>query len=568
MTAIKSVFFLFCLLFSITSYSQCSSSGGTNGGTLTPTSGFQTVTSVAAGKYYVVNADPCKIYTFSFCQGGGSASFDTQITITDLTGTAISGAYNDDYCSTQSELTWQPTSSGYVRVMITQYSCQNTGGTGATLAYKAVSSATNTAEYTILGSSVVSGSCTTITPNTTNQVGCVWDVNSTLNFNASFSYDFMVNLGSSDAGADGMAFVIQNDSRGRCACGTAGGAMGAGGINNSLVIEIDTYLNTEDRDDFNTNFIGCSGTEDPDHLDMWLNGNINPDLDGNCNTTSAGERPVTATAVRLQNPPGTDYNIENGANHIFRVSWATGSPGTLTARVLNAAATTTYGVISTTLTPLTTFGTNTPFFGFTGSTGGLANQQSFCNPAILLPVELTYFKSECNSNGIDVSWSTATEHNNQHFDLQRSEDGITFITIAQVPGHGTCSGPHSYSYSDRQAASGTTYYYRLKQVDFSGQSVLFNMIVTQNKLCIFHEEELTLYPNPAQDELFVKYSSGDAPVFEIMNDCGQLVYTSTGHSSGPGKLVIPTTTFATGIYVLRVVNGFKVLSRKFVVQHP
>ena len=57
------------------------------------------------------------------------------------------------------------------------------------------------------------------------------------------------------------------------------GSLGAGGITNSLIVEIDTYLNYEDRDDFNTNFIGCSGTEDPDHLDLWYNGNINPNLD-------------------------------------------------------------------------------------------------------------------------------------------------------------------------------------------------------------------------------------------------------------------------------------------------
>jgi hypothetical protein len=90
-----------------------------------------------------------------------------------------------------------------------------------------------------------------------------------MNFAANFSYDIDVNLGSNDGGADGMAFVFQNDPLGRCKCGTVGGALGAGGILNSVVVELDTYINFEDRDDFVTPTIGISGAEDPDHLDVW-----------------------------------------------------------------------------------------------------------------------------------------------------------------------------------------------------------------------------------------------------------------------------------------------------------
>ena len=286
--SLTSILFLF--LFSFRVNSQCNSSTGVNKATLVPTTAFQTVSSVNAGDYFVVNVSTCNSYTFSFCQGGGSASFDTQITITDLTGTPIAGAYNDDFCSLQSQLIWTPITAGNVRVYVTKFSCLNSGGSGATLAYATVSSFTNTAEYTLIGNAASSGSCTTLTPNSTNQKGCAWDVNSTLNFLAPFSYDFIINLGSSDAGADGAAFVMQNDPKARCACGTAGGSLGAGGISNSLIIEIDTYLNSEDRDDGMAGVL-CSGGPEPDHLDVWLNGNVNP-AGGACPTPAAKTFPM------------------------------------------------------------------------------------------------------------------------------------------------------------------------------------------------------------------------------------------------------------------------------------
>jgi hypothetical protein len=45
----------------------------------------------------------------------------------------------------------------------------------------------------------------------------------------------------------------------------------------------------------------------------------------------------------------------------------------MTASILNSALTITYGTITATFNPLTVFGTNTPYFGFTASTGGLSN---------------------------------------------------------------------------------------------------------------------------------------------------------------------------------------------------
>jgi hypothetical protein len=119
----------------ITSFSQCT--GGTSNGSITPTASWQTIC-VQAGQYLTFSGTAGLRYTFSFCTGGGTASYDTEITIllnSSGAGIQVPGAYNDDYCGSSSEITFVPPSSNSYRVLITEFSClSNT--TCVTLAYK------------------------------------------------------------------------------------------------------------------------------------------------------------------------------------------------------------------------------------------------------------------------------------------------------------------------------------------------------------------------------------------------------------------------------------------------
>lgn len=538
-------------------HAQCSSSGGTNGGVITPTTSWQTVSGVNAGTYYLltVPASACpSTYIFSLCAAdGGSAGWDSQITITDNTSGTTYFGYNDDYCGLQSYLAVS-LSAGTYRVFVSQYFC-STGGTGAVLAYRYQPASVNTPNYTIVddATSVSPFNCATITPNLVGQRGCAWDVNSTLNMTANFSYDFVVNFGNNDAGADGMAFVIQNDPRGRCACGSTGGALGAGGIVNSLVLEFDTYLNFEDRDDFNTSFIGCAGSEEPDHLDIWLNGSINPDLDGNCNSTAVGER-VIPTAIRTQHPPGTNYNIENGADHTMRVQWNAGSQ-TITFQLMNLAATITYGTASYTFNPLTVFGTNNPYFGFTGATGALTNQQYFCLPATFLPVELVSFGGKCANNSVQVEWTTSSERNNAYFRVERSADLEHFIDIGRVEGGGNSNILLHYALTDTAPLPGLQYY-RLTQVDFDGSTQVFEPIAVH---CNTAETPALIWPNPCQEWARLRLNNVSFPditTIQVSDMAGKIL--SSQQLALPDDYTdvqLPVADLAPGIYLVTVSSG-------------
>jgi len=383
--------------------------------------------------------------------------------------------------------------------------------------------------------------CVTLTPNLASQRGCAWDANSTLNFLANFSYEMDINLGNNDAGADGMAFVMQNDPLGRCKCGTVGGALGAGGITNSVTVEVDTYLNYEDRDDFVSPTVGCAGTEDPDHLDIWFNGVINPDLDFDCNTAGAGERPATPSAVRLTSG-GSNYNIENGLTHKLRISWNAGT-NTLTASILNSALTVTYGTISATFNPITVFGTSSPYFGFTGSTGGLTNQQTFCLPAVLLPVEYKSFEIGCSGEAAEVSWSTETERDNDYFTIEKSCNGVDFSLLATVKGSGTSEIPHSYAVSDPAPCAGITYY-RLNQTDINGN---LKILAVNSVPTCSTEDELVVFPNPATDVLSVNWKGMTVERIVLFDAIGQqlLEQIPNGHTS---TMKMDVSGLAAGVY--------------------
>lgn len=554
------------LFLPVSVFAQCT--GGTNAGALTPNpaAAFQTM-SITDGNYYTFNVAPvtgCNFptYTFSFCgTDGGAAGYDTQITILDNAGTPLD--FNDDFCGLQSSLIWAPPAAGTYRILINLFSC-TTGGGAATLAYNVTPPVTPPANpYFHLNGDAVTGTsneCVTLTTTVNDQIGCAWDLVNPQDFSSSFSIDYTMNLGNNDGGADGMTFVFQNDPRGLCACGIAGGAIGASGISNSLIIEIDTHLNTEDRDD-GMPTVTCTGGPAPDHLDIWLNGDLNPP--GVTCPGNPGARIIPA-AVELVDG-AAPYNIENGLDHILRLQWTAGAPGTLTATVLNAAGTTTYGVVSHSFDPLAVFGTNTPFSGFTAATGGLSNEHSFCAPSVPLPIDLNSFDATETNGEVLLQWETSSESEVRSFIVEHAETqnaGEEWKAIAEVEAQmegGNSSGSLIYQSKDIAPLTGDNYY-RLRMVGKNG-SIAFSEV----KYISFRDEDiLRIYPNPAADYFTIRTNidSGEFQ-FRLIDARGQIMIVQ---SSPTGSVRIPLSDFSPGIYFVEATIEGKRYTQSIQVQ--
>ncbi|KAA0240574.1 MAG: T9SS C-terminal target domain-containing protein [Chlorobiota bacterium] len=92
-----------------------------------------------------------------------------------------------------------------------------------------------------------------------------------------------------------------------------------------------------------------------------------------------------------------------------------------------------------------------------------------------IPVELASFSADLSGNDVTLSWTTATELNNQGFEIEQSFDNQNFNKIGFVPGFGTTTEMKSYSFIIPDV-NAVVQYYRLKQIDFDGTSTTFNSV--------------------------------------------------------------------------------------------
>lgn len=121
-----------------------------------------------------------------------------------------------------------------------------------------------------------------------------------------------------------------------------------------------------------------------------------------------------------------------------------------------------------------------------------------------LPVELVSFTGVALDEKNQLSWTTASETNNQYFYIERSDDGVNFTTIGRKDGAGTTSQMRYYSFDDFSPIEGTNYY-RLRQVDYNG-AFMYSAIISLD----FHRGNMSVSnvkPNPTNGEVNFDFNS-------------------------------------------------------------
>ena len=188
---------------------------------------------------------------------------------------------------------------------------------------------------------------------------------------------------------------------------------------------------------------------------------------------------------------------------------------------------------------------------------------------LVVPVELTSFSYNINENGVSLNWNTATELNNNGFEVQRSFDGSDFSTIGFVKGFGTTTQQHSYSYVDKpNTTKKTTLYYRLKQVDFNGSSSYSQTLSVVYDLPVKFELSQN-YPNPFNPTTVIKYQiakTSDVSL-KVYNSIGQEVAELVKGTAEPGtyKVQFDARNLSSGVYFYKLKAGDFVTVKKMVV---
>jgi hypothetical protein len=185
----------------------------------------------------------------------------------------------------------------------------------------------------------------------------------------------------------------------------------------------------------------------------------------------------------------------------------------------------------------------------------------------LLPVELIRFTARAVDNEyISLEWTTATEIENDGFEIQRSANGVDFEAIGWVNGNGNSTAKNDYSFNDYEAVLGVNYY-RLKQIDFDGQFE-YSKIVSAKMGADASISYLSVYPNPTKGDLFVEIEADNQSLsnIRIYNHMGQQVGNAKHHIvAGKNKLMVNTQNLISGTYLIIVESNEKIITTNFVV---
>jgi|GEM_PF-4090797 len=174
-------------------------------------------------------------------------------------------------------------------------------------------------------------------------------------------------------------------------------------------------------------------------------------------------------------------------------------------------------------------------------------------PQVILPVTLTRFTARLEGKHVRIEWQTASEQNNDRFEIERSTDGVQYQPLATVKGNGNTSLVNNYFVYDNSPSGGINYY-RLMQYNTDGKATGFGVVTVR-----FNGDgipSVKAYPNPspAGPGIMLQNYKGRNITVTITDMAGrtlqpQLIQTPAG--DGFYKINL-RNKLAAGQYILRV----------------
>ena len=192
----------------------------------------------------------------------------------------------------------------------------------------------------------------------------------------------------------------------------------------------------------------------------------------------------------------------------------------------------------------------------------------------VLPVVLSSFSASTSGGLVSLSWKTATEVNNYGFEVQRSAisdqqsaesrkpKADSWIKVGFVPGAGNSNSPKHYSFTD-QATGGTSFSYRLKQIDISGHYKNYDAITVELDQ-LAKAELMQNSPNPFNPSTTIKFyipNNSDVSI-KIYDMLGREVALLLNKETSAGYHIVYWNgrnnygeTVASGVYLYRLTAG-------------
>lgn len=173
----------------------------------------------------------------------------------------------------------------------------------------------------------------------------------------------------------------------------------------------------------------------------------------------------------------------------------------------------------------------------------------------LLPAELLHISASPNVDHIEVDWTVGSEFNLDYYELQRSENGIDFETIALIDAVGTTQQQQNYAYADYGVSRNKNYYYRYQSVDNDFYTEFSPVVTAILSGSDKFTESMLLYPNPTNGNVYVDINLelNSEISMVVLNNAGQYVDTKQfSGNMGNNVFTLDAASWATGVYVIQL----------------
>ena len=196
-------------------------------------------------------------------------------------------------------------------------------------------------------------------------------------------------------------------------------------------------------------------------------------------------------------------------------------------------------------------------YGYNGAGGAVAGTANWriddlsltltVEAAVPAPVELKNIKVSKKNNTNVLTWQTASENNNSHFDIERSDDGVKFSPLNAVKGHGTTNIVQDYTFTD-DAPLKNINYYRLRQVDFDGKETVSKTVSIN-----FDgkgQGKAKVYPTLVKDVVNIELAQDTKAEISVRDLTGRVVLTQ--NTEGATNTSLNLSNLNSGMYLLSI----------------
>ena len=178
---------------------------------------------------------------------------------------------------------------------------------------------------------------------------------------------------------------------------------------------------------------------------------------------------------------------------------------------------------------------------------------------LAVPVELVYFTGEEQNGNAYLEWQTATETNNDYFEVQRF-NGTDYEVIHTEPGNGSTTEANTYSFVDTNAGAGANYY-KLVQYDTDGTANDNNDIVQVN---IPVGDNVRIAATASQFDMILPV--GGNGMFNVYNTQGIVVVRGEQDFVAGRQSVDLRTKLSKGVYIVEIVIDGQRFAEKVVIR--